>query len=101
MDSEVKLNGSYAWQSIVKARSVVQNGSTWHIEDGHQVRIQGDKWLTDKHSSRIISPQRNLQSNDLVCPLIDENGPRWDEDRVRSEFYPHKARIVLGIPLSS
>ena len=101
MDSEVKLNGSYAWQSIVKARSVVQNGSTWHIEDGHQVRIRGDKWLPDKHSSRIISPQHNLPSNALVCPLIDENGPRWDEDRVRSEFYPHKARIVLGIPLSS
>ena len=55
----------------------------------------------DKHSSRIISPQRKLPSNALVCSLIDENGPRWDEYRVRSQFYPHEARIVLGIPLSS
>ena len=81
--------------------SVVQNGSTWRIGDGHQVRIRGDKWLPDKHSSRIISPQRNLPSNALVCSFIDENGPRWVEDRVCSEFYPHEARIVLGIPLSS
>ena len=81
--------------------SVVQNGSTWRIGDGHQVRIRGDKWLPDKHSSRITSPQRNLPSNALVCSFIDENGPRWVEDRVCSEFYPHEARIVLGIPLSS
>ena len=81
--------------------SVVQNGSTWRIGDGHQVRIRGDKWLPDKHSSRIISPQRNLPSNALVCSFIDENCPRWDEDRVCPEFYPHEARIVLGIPLSS
>ena len=52
--------------------SVVQNGSTWRIGDGHQVRIRGDKWLPDKHSSRIISPQRNLPSNALVCSFIDE-----------------------------
>ena len=36
LDSEVKLNGSYTWQSIVQARLVVQKGSTCCIGDGHQ-----------------------------------------------------------------
>ena len=34
LDSEVKLTGSYAWQSILKARTVVQRGSAWCIDNG-------------------------------------------------------------------
>lgn len=31
MDRNVKSNGSYAWQSILKARSIISLGSTWRI----------------------------------------------------------------------
>ena len=89
LDNDVKLSGSYAWQSILKAREIVKRGSIWRIGDGRQVRIHGDKWLPDKFSSRIISSQKNLANNALVCALIDENGPHWDEERVRAEFLPH------------
>ena len=101
LDSEVKLTGSYAWQSILKARTVVQWGSAWCIGDGRQVRIRGDKWLPDLHSSRILFPQTNLPNNALVCSLIDDDGPRWDEERVWSEFFPHEAVTILGVQFSS
>lgn len=101
LDDDVKVSGSYAWQSILKAREVVKRGSIWRIGDGRQARIRGDKWLPDKFSSRVISPQKNLPNNALVCASIDEDGPCWDEGRVLSEFFPHEARAILGIPLSS
>ena len=31
----------------------------------------------------------------------DEAGPYWVEERVLFEFFPHEARAILGIPLSS
>jgi len=35
MDENVQTSGSYAWQSILKAREVVALGSTWPIGNGY------------------------------------------------------------------
>ena len=72
LDEGVKVNGSYAWQSILKAREVVRMGSKWRIGDGQSVMIRGDKWLPDLYSSRVVSPQKNFPNNTRVCALIDE-----------------------------
>ena len=56
LDTDVKLSGSFAWQSILKAREIVKSGSIWRIDDGRQVRICGDKWLPDKCAIRVLSP---------------------------------------------
>ena len=100
MDSEVKTNGTYAWQSILKARECIRMGAIWRIRDGRKVRIRGDKWLPTKHSSSIASPQKNFPSDARVCAIIDEEGPNWILDRVQDKFLPHKAQAVLSIPLS-
>ena len=34
LDTTVKLSGSYAWQSILKAREIVKRDSIWRIGDG-------------------------------------------------------------------
>ena len=60
-----------------------------------------DKWLPDKFSSQIIYPQKNLPNNALVCGIIDEASPCRVEEQVLSEFFPHEARAILGIPFSS
>ena len=101
LESGVKSNGSYAWQSILKAREVVKQGAYWQIGDGTTVQIRGDKWLPDMSTKHIISPQKNLPMNAKVCALIDEDGPRWITERVTQEFLPHEAQQILGIPLSS
>ena len=97
----MKLSGSYAWQSILKAREIVKRGSIWHIGDGRQVRIRGEKWLQEKLSNRVLSPQKNLPNNAQVCAIIDEDGHCWDEECVLAEFFPYEAQAILGIPLSS
>ena len=35
-------SGSYAWQSIVKAKKLVQSGLLWRVGDGKQIKIFGD-----------------------------------------------------------
>ena len=101
MDEGVKTAGSYAWQSILKARHVLELGSAWCIGDGLSVRIRGDKWLPGRHPRKILSPQKSLPINTKVCALLSENGAGWDEARIRGEFLPFEAREILSIPLSS
>ena len=56
LESGVKTNGSYAWQSILKAREVVKQRAYWQIGDGTKVHIRGDKWLPDMSTKHTISP---------------------------------------------
>ena len=72
LDDEVKLKGSYAQQSILKARQVVILGSRWRIGNGRSVIIRKDKWLPNQHNSRIISSQKNLPNNTRLCANINE-----------------------------
>lgn len=101
LDEGVKVKGSYAWQSILKAWRVIRLGSKWRIGDGKTVRIHGDKWLPNLQSSHVISPQKNFPNNTRVCTLMDVKNSRWIEDHVREEFFPHGAEAIISIPLSS
>ena len=94
LDDEVKLKGSYAWQSILKARRVVTLGLRWRIGNGTSVIILKDKWFPNQHTSHIISPQKNLPNNTRVCALIDEENSCWLEDRIHDEFLSHEASSV-------
>jgi hypothetical protein len=39
LDDDVKTNGSYAWKSIIQARSVSQKRALWRIGSGNQAKI--------------------------------------------------------------
>ena len=66
MDDDVKTKGSYAWQSILKARGVIRMGSTWRIGDGKKVMIRGDSWL----------PPPVIRSSHLALEQIPHQRPR-------------------------
>ena len=51
-----KSSGSYAWQSILKARSVIEAGLMWRVGNGSTIRVYWDKWLPGKFPSAITSP---------------------------------------------
>lgn len=51
-----KAFGSYAWQGILKARSVIVDGMMWRVGDGSKIRVYWDKWLPGKFPSKIASP---------------------------------------------
>ena len=100
MDEAVNTKGSFAWQSILKARQVIELGVVWRVGNGEKVRIRGDSWLPDPHSSKVILPQKNFPGNTRVCALLNEDGTSWIHDRIEEEFLPHEARTISSIPLS-
>ena len=61
-------------------------------------KIRVDSWLPE---GKVISPQKSLPLNARVCTLMDEEGPRWLEDRISVEFLPHEAKSILSLPLSN
>jgi hypothetical protein len=52
---------SYAWQSILSARTLVEKCGLWKICDSRKVRIWKDIWVSDM---KIISSRNNN------CPLL-------------------------------
>ena len=45
MDTNVGWRLSYAWQSIISAKSVIDHGTIWRIGDGENVRVWKDRWI--------------------------------------------------------
>ncbi|KAL4654499.1 hypothetical protein ACB092_01G383700 [Castanea dentata] len=76
MDCASLNKGSYAWK-------------IWRIGDGQSVQIP-----------RSISTPSLLPPTSTVSNLIDSGSNSWKTDLIRHEFLPHKANLILGIPLS-
>jgi hypothetical protein len=55
LDANPTKKGSYAWQSIIKARDVIQKGAVWRVGDGRSIRIWNQRWLLDENHRKIIS----------------------------------------------
>lgn len=61
-DAKVALE-SYAWQSIVKARNLIQSGLLWRVRNGMKINIYKDRWLPEGDSSCVISLKNEEASN--------------------------------------
>ena len=67
----------------------------WKVDhDSWKQMITGFALKSCGFASKKICPTR-------ACTLIDEKNGKWIEYRVLSEFVPHEAIAILGLPLSS
>ena len=66
-------SGSYAWRSILKARSLIKRGMLWLVGDSTKINIYADRWLSSNGSAKIISPQVDMAKEWTVTQLIDSN----------------------------
>ena len=71
-------SGSYAWQSIVKARKLVQFGLLWRVGNGRKINIYGDRWLPGGESACVVSPMNEEASNCVVAKLLSSGGEGWN-----------------------
>ena len=51
-------SGSYAWRSIMKARTLVQLGLLWRIGNGMKINIYNDRWLPGGGTRLALYPRR-------------------------------------------
>ena len=101
LDAQIGKRPSYAWRSIMAAKSVVEDGIRWSIGNGESVLIWQDKWIPKPDTYKITTPINPLFSNEKVSTLIDTEQAVWKSDRINSIFLPHDAESILSIPLSA
>ena len=101
LDDDVKINGSYAWKSIIQARSIIQKGALWHIGSRYKAKIWGDNWVPGLTSSHITLERHYFPENAKVANLIDQASNTWKRPLIQHLFNPIEAQKILGLPLSN
>ena len=91
--------GSYAWQSIVKARNLVQTGLLWRVGNGKKINVYGDRWLPGEDSACILSPKNGVASNWEVAKLLATRGEGWNDELVEALFLRFEAQRIKSIPI--
>ena len=72
-------SGSYAWQSIAKARNLVQTGLLWSVGNRRKINIYGDRWLPGGDSACVVSPKNEDATNWEVTKLLATQGEGWND----------------------
>lgn len=79
-----KKGASFAWNSLMDAKHLLQRGCQWRIGDGKSVRLWKDRWTKDIFHPRILFVSSNQYipvSSDLnVSSLIGTRTGSWNRD---------------------
>lgn len=91
--------GSYAWQSILKARKVISMGMRWRLGDRKSIDIYNDNGLPGKGSAKIVSPHVTSLQGAKVATLINLNTRTWDPSLLPQHSLSFEANRIQAIPL--
>ena len=75
-------SGSYAWKSILKARSVVSDGLLWRGGDGLSIRVYKDNWIPGAFLTKAVSPCAGFLEDLRVAELINPDTGWWDTQKI-------------------
>jgi hypothetical protein len=78
LDAKTRTRGSYAWQSILKARDIILKGAVWRVGNGKSINIWNQRWLLEENHRKIISPPPAVLLNSTVSELMIPNSQQWD-----------------------
>ena len=78
--------GSYAWRSILKGREVIQRGAKWHVGDGENIKIWGEKWLPSVQTPAVHGPLMADLQNAKVSSLINPITRQWNYSVLHNTF---------------
>jgi hypothetical protein len=100
LETETKTRGSYAWQSIMKAREVILKGGAWRVGNGKSIKIWKHHWLLEDNHRSIITHGPQLLQECTVDQLILQPKMEWDTSVIDKLFLPYDAEAIKNIPLS-
>ena len=92
---ELGSNLSFVWRSLLAARDVVREGSTWQIGDGSRIGVTSHKWLPN---ALVFLHEPNTEMK--VCELIDQSSWQWDRGKLAETFTPRTCTQILSLPLN-
>ena len=99
LEADEKIRGSYAWQSIRKAREVFLRGGVWRVGDGKRIKIWKHRWLLEDCHRTIITHGPPLLQDCTVDQLIIKPKMEWDTALLDKLFIPYDAEAIKNIPL--
>ncbi|XP_057432396.1 uncharacterized protein LOC130725161 [Lotus japonicus] len=99
IDAKKGYRPSYAWSSILKTSSMIQEGSCWRIGDGKHVRIWEDNWLPSGPPINFRQDIVDEQQLVRVAVLLLPNNGGWNIPLVEWTFCPTTAARILAIPI--
>uniref|UniRef100_A0A2N9FG05 RNase H type-1 domain-containing protein n=1 Tax=Fagus sylvatica TaxID=28930 RepID=A0A2N9FG05_FAGSY len=90
LDASSKTKGSYAWQSIIKARDFILRGLVWRVGNGSSIKIWRHRWLPEESHRQVLSPIPELLRNNvsyleefMQCNDIQDVGATLDRTQVK------------------
>ena len=92
-------SGSYAWQSILKARYLIADGARYRVGNGQTVWIYQDCWLPSDGSGKVISPPSLLSTDARVANIIDVDSGWWNVYLLERAFLSFEVQKIKSIPL--
>ena len=100
LNAEIGNKPSFAWRSIMSAKTIAQHGYRWQVEDGSAISIVHDKWLSQPSTFRITSIPHGIPIDARVSSLIDPQLGIWKLELIQYYFNPIDALAILSIPIS-
>ena len=91
--------GSYAWQSILKARHVIEKGMLWRVGDGSQIRVFKDSWIAGCLPTKAVPRTLECKDDSTISSLIDQTTMEWNGQLIDQKISPYLAQRIRAIPL--
>ncbi|XP_021667521.2 uncharacterized mitochondrial protein AtMg00310-like [Hevea brasiliensis] len=91
---------SWAWQSILWGRELLEKGLRWNFQDGKLILCKQDKWIP---KSFPHYPQVKESSNPSilwVAQLVNWNTSTWNLDNLKANFEEEEISNIRSIPIS-
>jgi hypothetical protein len=99
LKAKLKSGSSFTWQSILAGLECFKRGYIWRVGDGSQIKIWDDCWLPTSHNLKVMTPRGNnlvTKVDELINPVTGD----WDDDLIKSFFWPVDVHRILQIPLT-
>ncbi|XP_052288651.1 uncharacterized protein LOC127899334 [Citrus sinensis] len=97
LESKLTNNSSYILRSLLWGRKILKIGSRWRVGEGKDILVYYHNWIPRPYTFRPASPH-TLPSDTTVATLLKENGG-WNEELIRTHFFPVDTAAILKIPV--
>ena len=91
--------GSFAWQSILKARHVIERGKLWRIGYGKKVCLFHDNWIPGDFPSKAIPCRLDVLDESTISTMIDPDTRTWNEGLLKNYIAPLLIQKIMAIPI--
>ena len=91
--------GSFAWQSILKARHVIEKVMLQRVGDGSQIQVFKDSWIPGYFPTKAAPLMQECEVDSRVNSLIDQETMEWNEQLIDQNIAPYLAQRIKAIPL--